>query len=291
MKTIVFGGSGFIGSHVADILSGRGHEVIIFDIKPSAYLKPDQEMVVGDILDFEGVKRAVKGCDYVYNFAGIANLDNAATKPVETVRQNIIGAVNILEACKEAEVKRFVYASTIYVYSQQGGFYRCSKQAAELYIEEYWERYGLGYNILRYGTVYGLRADSGNSIFRYLDQALREKKVSCSGSGEEIREYINVKDAAALSVDILTREYKNQHITITGHRSMTLRDFLNNVNDVLNGSVKVMYEPEKRSPHHYVITPYSYQPREGRKLTGNCYIDLSQGLLECIQEMSVKAKL
>ena len=291
MKTIVFGGSGFIGSHVADILSGRGHEVIIFDIKPSAYLKPDQEMVVGDILDFEGVKRAVKGCDYVYNFAGIANLDNAATKPVETVRQNITGAVNILEACKEAKVKRFVYASTIYVHSQQGGFYRCSKQAAELYIEEYWERYGLGYNILRYGTVYGLRADSGNSIFRYLDQALREKKVSCSGSGEEIREYINVKDAAALSVDILTREYKNQHITITGHRSMTLRDFLNNVNDVLNGSVKVMYEPEKRSPHHYVITPYSYQPREGRKLTGNCYIDLSQGLLECIQEMSVKAKL
>ena len=77
MKAIVFGGSGFIGSHVADELSKRGYETIIYDKVLSTYLQQGQEMIVGDILDIEKVKKAVKGCDYVYNFAGIADLDES----------------------------------------------------------------------------------------------------------------------------------------------------------------------------------------------------------------------
>jgi len=72
---IVFGGSGFLGSHVCDALADRGYKVRIFDAKPSSYLRAGQTMVVGDILDRKMVFRAVEGCDYVYNFAGIADLD------------------------------------------------------------------------------------------------------------------------------------------------------------------------------------------------------------------------
>ena len=77
MKAVIFGGAGFIGSHVADYLLEKGFEVRIFDICESKYLKPGHEMIVGDILDFNQVQKAVTGCDYVYNFAGIADIDES----------------------------------------------------------------------------------------------------------------------------------------------------------------------------------------------------------------------
>ena len=81
MKTIVFGGSGLIGSHVADRLTEAGYDVTIFDLKPSPYLLPGQEIIIGDILDKKAVFDAVKGCDYIYNFAGMADLNTATTEP------------------------------------------------------------------------------------------------------------------------------------------------------------------------------------------------------------------
>ena len=69
-KAIVFGGSGFLGSHVADVLSDDGLDVTIFDRRQSPYLRPDQTMVIGDILDANKVRETIKGQDVVYHFAG-----------------------------------------------------------------------------------------------------------------------------------------------------------------------------------------------------------------------------
>ena len=158
-KAIVFGGSGFLGSHVSDVLSEEGYEVTIFDLEPSPYLQSGQKMMVGDILDREKVIKAVKGKNIVYHFAGLADLDDGKTKPLETVTKNIIGTINILDATVKAKIKHFIYSSTIYVYSSRGGFYRCSKQASENYVNEYQRMYGLDYTILRYGSLYGPRSD------------------------------------------------------------------------------------------------------------------------------------
>lgn len=288
MRAIVFGGSGFVGSHVADDLIDSGYDVRIFDLKTSPYLKPEQEMIVGDILNFKQVLDAVEGCDYVYNFAGIADLDDATTKPIETVRLNIEGTVNILEACRQTAVKRFVPASTIYVYSNKGGFYRCSKQASELYIEEFHNKYGLDYTILRYGTLYGPRADMRNSIYRYLFQALNDKKIILPGDGEEIREYIHVRDAAKLTVKILESEFRNRHLIITGHHPIKFKELITTIKEILsNYSVDVSYL-HRTDPAHYSITPYAYVPKIGQKLTTNCYTDIGQGLLECLHEMEAQ---
>ena len=137
LRVVVFGGSGFIGSHVADALSAAGHKVVIYDKTKSYYIKPSQEMIIGDILDQQSVRKAVINSDIIYNFAGIADIGEAASKPIKTVKYNILGNAFILDAAKEAKVKRFVYASTIYVYSESGSFYRCSKNACELYLETY----------------------------------------------------------------------------------------------------------------------------------------------------------
>jgi len=293
MKVVVFGGSGFVGSHVADELTERGHEVIIYDLRDSPYLRKGQEMIVGDILDKNKISRAVEGCDAVYNFAGIADLDTATTQPIDTVNQNIFGNALVLDASVKAGAKRFVYASTIYVYSSLGGFYRCSKQAAELYIEEYQKRYGLDFTILRYGTLYGPRADERNSVYRYLKQALLSGKITVYGTGDELREYIHVKDAAKLSVDILSDEFKNKHVVITGHHPIKFREMLNTVKEMLGGKVEIEFKPPEESVRygaHYGITPYSFIPKIGQKLVSNFYTDIGQGLLECLHEISREAK-
>lgn len=287
MKVLVFGGSGFLGSHVADELSNSGYDVTIFDQHQSAYLRHDQRMIIGDILNLQNVSDAVNGCDVVYNFAGVADLDDSTTKPLETVRLNIEGNVNVLDASVKAGVKRFVYASTIYVYSNKGGFYRCSKQAAELYIEEFQQRYDLEYTILRYGTLYGPRADERNSMFRYLKEALQNKKITITGDGEELREYIHVRDAAGLTVRILLPEFVNKHVIITGHHPIKLNQLMSTIREVLGNSIDILYKPGT-NPAHYTITPYTYIPKIGKKLTTDYYFDIGQGILECLDEIYVK---
>ena len=284
-KVIVFGGSGFLGSHVADVLTGAGYQVAIYDLRPSPYLIPGQEMIVGDILDREHVSKVVGGYDYVYNFAGFVDLDDAATKPLDTAQLNIIGNLNIMDAAFKANVQRFIYASTIYVYSEKGGFYRCSKQSSELYIEEYKRLHGLDYTILRYSTLYGPRADGRNSIYRYLKQALNTGGIDCSGTGDEIRDYIHVKDAALLSVQILSDEFKNKPVVVSGHHPTKFKDMVAMIKEIIGKDIKINYRSQGDSAH-YTHTPYSFSPKISYKITNNLYIDMGQGLLECLHEIN-----
>ena len=215
----------------------------------------------------------------------MADLDRAADKPLEAVNQNIVGTMHLLDAAVASKVERFVYASTIYVYSRLGGFYRCSKQATELFIEEYNNCYGLEFTVLRYGSLYGPRANEGNGIRRFLCQGLTEGKIIYPGTGDEVREYINVKDAARLSADILAPEYKNQHIVVTGHSPMKSREMLEMIREILNQKISLEFSNASNN-FHYTLTPYSFTPKIGSKLVSNLYTDMGQGLLECLQEIS-----
>jgi UDP-glucose 4-epimerase len=291
MKILVAGGSGFIGSHVADALSDAGHAVTIYDLRPSPYIRPDQRFAQGDIRDKDAVRNAIDGKDAVYNFAGIPHLDIGLHHPIETVEQNILGTVIMLEAARAAGVKRFVYASSIYVYSEGGSFYRCSKQAAELYVEEYQRLHALDYTILRYGTVYGPRADDHNSVRRYIKMALRDRVIKATGTGDEIREYVHVKDAAKSSVRILADEYRNEHVVLTGLHAMKFLDLLVMIREIVGRDVAVKVSPpdpnDARAGNsgHFCITPYCFRPTIAKKLVNNPYYDMGQGLLDCIEEI------
>ena len=285
-RAIIFGGSGFLGSHVAEQLLEKGYDVTVFDRISSPYLKPDQKMIVGDILDANYIKTVVKGHDVVFNFAGLSDLDLGVSQPLEVVQQNIAGTISLLTAAVEAKVQRFVLASTIYVYSNLGGFYRCSKQAAELFVEEFQRRCELDFTILRYGSLYGTRANRSNGIRRLLIQALAEGKITYPGTGDEMREYIHVKDAARLTVDILSQEYKNKHIVITGHHPMKTREMMAMICEILKKDIKLEFSGDLSNNVHYTLTPYSFTPKIGAKLVSNLYVDMGQGLLECLEEIS-----
>jgi UDP-glucose 4-epimerase len=289
MKVLVVGGSGFLGSYVVDALLAEGHDAFVFDVRESKYLQDKRRMIVGDILNPNDVAKALRGADAVYNFAAIADLDDCIRQPVDAVRYNILGNTIILDACAKARVKRFLFASTVYVYSTAGGFYRSTKQASESLIEDYQKYYGLDFTILRFGTPYGPRADHRNSVYRILRQALDKGSIEYPGDGSELREYIHASDCARLSIEALADRYRNERVVLTGHHAIRVSDLFMMVNEILGGSIRIEYSSNtKRSKSiepHYRITPYSYSPKIAKKLVNHYYLDLGQGLLECIDEL------
>ncbi|MCF8069386.1 MAG: NAD(P)-dependent oxidoreductase [Desulfobacterales bacterium] len=284
MNILITGGSGFLGSHVADALSDADHEVTIFDSHKSRYLRPDQKMIIGDVLDQESLNKIVKGQDVVFHFAGIADIDECASKPVDTAKYNILGTVQLLDACRKANIKRFVFASSAYVYSVSGSFYAASKQACEIFIENFSKLYNLKYTCLRYGSLYGKRADDRNSVYRLIKQAIQNGKIIYHGTGEEIRELIHVQDAAQISVAILKPEFENQYIILTGAEKMRYIDLLEMIREMLGTKIKIEMLPSERKAH-YKITPYNFSPKLGRKMVNNPHIDMGQGLLQCMAEI------
>jgi UDP-glucose 4-epimerase len=146
------------------------------------------------------------------------------------------------------------------------------------------ERYRLNYTILRYGSLYGRRADDRNGIYGFLKQAMETGTIHYDGSGDATREYIHVTDAAKLSVQILAQEYANRHLVLTGQERMQVRNLLRMISEMLPNVTECSFG-DQSADGHYVMTPYAFHPKVGHKLVANDYVDLGQGLLDCLAEL------
>tara|TARA_Y100000741_G_scaffold290033_1_gene230124 strand:- start:6040 stop:6915 length:876 start_codon:yes stop_codon:yes gene_type:complete len=291
MKFLIIGGSGFLGSHVADHLSSLGHNVLIFDKNQSNYLKKNQRFFKGDIKKIDNYKSIFKSVDYVYNFAGISDIEASKKKPKETILENILPVVKILEMCNKNNVKKFVFASTIYVYSKQGYYYKCSKLSAELYIREFCKMNKLKYGILRYGSLYGPRSNSLNGIYNLLEKIIKNKKINYIGRSDSKREYIHVEDAARASVDLIDKKYDNQSIIITGETSYKLSDIIQIVSEIVGKKIKVNFSNKLNTgTGHYHYTPYNLIEYESKKYTLPFHVDIGQGLIDTIKEIKKDIK-
>ena len=284
-NVLVIGGSGFMGSHTADVLSEDGNIVSILDKVSSPWLRSDQTMIVGDTMDSDILESSMKDVDCVYYFAGIADIGEAKSNPYKTIEINIMGLTKVLEAAVKNNVKQFIYASTMYVYSSHGSFYRASKQAAEIIIEAYQENYGIDFVFLRYGSLYGPRSQDWNGIKGFAQQVIKTGVLEYSGNGSEVREYIHVLDAAKLSVKALQEEYKNRAVTITGQQSMKVSDMFSMIFEIEGKEVDINYLDEHKGSSHYGNTPYRYTPKASMKIIPTEFVDLGQGLLDIVEEI------
>ena len=140
----------------------------------------------------------------------MADIDDSVKFPEKYLHTNIIGTLNVLKACVECNIKKLIFASSVYVTSNYGSFYRISKQSCEKMIEEFNRNHKLKYTILRFGSLYGPRANKFNSINNMILQAIKNNKISRFGNGDEIREYIHIKDAVDLSIKVIAKEFDNE---------------------------------------------------------------------------------
>jgi len=249
VRVLVTGGSGFIGSHVVDRLRAHHHEPRIFDLLPSPHHPTDEvDTVVGDLLDADAVRVAVRGCDAVVHLAAVADVNRVADDPSYADLVNVRGTGLLLEAARVEGVPRVLYASTIWVY---GGiarpepanedsplalpdhFYTATKLAGEMYCRAYNQLYGLGYTILRFGIPHGPRTREAAVVARFVARALAGEALSITGDGSQSRQFVYVEDLAEGVVAALAPEADGRVYNLVGRESVSVRAIAETVRRVV----------------------------------------------------------
>ena len=293
-RILVIGGSGFIGSHLADKLSKDGHKVIIFDKKKSKYINPEQVFIKGDILNIKKLKEAVIKTDIVFHFGGIADIEYSKNNSKECLETNIIGTNNLLEIVSQMKIKpKIFFGSTLYIYSKYGSIYRISKEACENLIYEYEKNYGINYLILRFGTIYGTRTNNNNSMFNYIEKILNHKNKSLlrlKVSGNELREFIHVHDVANICSDLIFKKNNeiNKSFIITGLDKLKISDLIELIMEIANKKIKISFS--KNNTDHYKITPFSSKINITEKIVPKTYVDIGSGILDIIDSVKKNNK-
>lgn len=232
MKVLVTGGAGFIGSHLVDAYINAGHEVVVFDNLSTGVknnLNPLAKFYEVDIRSTEAAKIFVKEQPQILNHhAAQIRVDIAARDPILDLDINTIGLLKLLqEAVKHRFLKRVILASTggaMYGHKptpfketmipQPLSPYGISKRASELYLNFYFEQYGLSYIALRYANVYGPRQNphgEAGVISIFCDNLLAGKQPIINGDGKQTRDYVYVDDIVSANLAVtdssLTGEY------------------------------------------------------------------------------------
>ncbi|MCW4022062.1 MAG: SDR family NAD(P)-dependent oxidoreductase [Candidatus Bathyarchaeota archaeon] len=229
-KVLVTGGAGFIGSHIVDRLMDEGVKVRVLDDLSTGdesnfsqhESNPDFEFVAGDVRDFGAVKRAVEGVDAVIHEAALVSVTKSVEDPLFSNGVNVVGTLNLLKACVEADVKRFVFASSCAVYGDTEDLpinedvlpkplspYAADKLAAENYIKVFGLTSDLETVCLRYFNVYGPRQKYGpysGVISIFVDKFLGDKSPSIFGDGNQTRDFVNVKDVVEANLCALSQK-------------------------------------------------------------------------------------
>ena len=220
-KILVTGGAGFIGSHIVDRLLNEGFEVTVIDNLSTGQIsnlahnldKKELQFVKGDIRDWSLVKKTMKNVDAIFHEAAIVSVPLSIQNPILTKDVNVNGTLNLLKACLECGVKRFIFASSAAVYEGSSSPqknedlstnpispYGVSKLAAEHYIRSFYKLYGLETTSLRYFNIYGPRqsydkkSQSGGVISVFLNKLLENMQLIINGDGEQTRDFVYVHD-------------------------------------------------------------------------------------------------
>jgi UDP-glucose 4-epimerase len=283
---VLFGGAGYVGRTLAEELVKRGHDVVIADL-PGSQPVPQTRFHGVDIRNAEAVADCIEPGSYVVNLAAVADINVARSQPHECIEINIMGNLNILEGCVKKGAARFVYASTAYVYSAHGSFYRITKRTAEEYTAEYHRRHNLDFLILRYGSLYGGYSNNSNGMHRLISSAVKQGRLYYEGLPTDTREFIHVEDAAALAADLLIGRERNRAYLLTGGERITMQSLFEMIREIL--SRPIIFEFGCRSDSdHYRQTQYNFVPIEARKISRVEHVDLGNGLISLVNRVYVQ---
>ncbi|MGZ4384672.1 MAG: NAD-dependent epimerase/dehydratase family protein [Gaiellaceae bacterium] len=256
---LVTGGSGFIGSHVVDKLAEAGMTPSIFDIAPSPYHGAEVETALGDLLDLDALRGALRGCDAVVHCAASSDVNIVAESPFEAERLNSRGTATLLEAVRLEQTPRVAYASTIWVYGDlrsetpitedvalplPSHLYTATKLAGESYCRSYGELFGVEHTILRFGIPYGPRARPATVLAAFVKRALAGEPLTIQGDGSQSRRFVYVEDLAEGVVAALVQAGANRIFNLVGSENTTIREIAETVGSLV-GEVEISYLPSR----------------------------------------------
>ena len=279
---LITGASGYIGSHLAEFLLKKNINCVLFDKKKSNLFKKNN-LILGDIYDEIKLNKITKNIDVVFHFAATADLYEANKKPFKTIENNLSSTLKLLKASIKNKVKKIVFASSVYAISEQGGIYSTTKLASEMLIEKICKKYNIDFIILRFGTVYGGRANKFNTVNNYVNLAIKKKKIFRETLGKEVRSYIHINDAVKLVYELTQKKYSNNYYNILGNKKYLVKDLFKIIKNNIP-KLKIKYSKKDKRKYNYKINPFSYQLRKGKNIKLKNYISLENGIKNLINK-------
>lgn len=265
-KYLVTGGAGFIGSNIAEELVKRGVEVRVIDNfltgkreNITSFLDKI-EFIEGDIRDFKTCRRALEGVDFVLHQAALPSVPLSIKDPLLISEINIMGTLNLLLASREANIKKFVFASSSSVYGNDPRLpknenmeavpispYAITKLVGEMYCRIFSQIYGLSTICLRYFNIFGPRQDPFSQyaavIPNFIDKMLKGEKPIIFGDGEQSRDFTFVSNVVEANILAAKAEDVTEVVINVACKERTTVNFLvEKINEIIRKNIKPLYE-------------------------------------------------
>lgn len=266
MKICVTGGAGFIGSNIAKELVKQGHEIVVVDNLVNGKLenldpyRDKIEFIKGDIRDIELLKKVFKGVEAISHQAALISVVDSIKQPELYEDVNVNGTKNVLEAAKECNVKKVVFASSCALYGNNKNLpiketeepmptspYADTKVKGENLLKEYHEKYGLKTICLRYFNILGPGQDPNSPyaavIPIFISKLLKDEPPFVYGNGEQTRDFIYIKDVVNANIKaLLENNIEHEIINVATGKETSVNQLLEKLNSILGKDIKPIYK-------------------------------------------------
>ncbi len=271
-RYLVTGGAGFIGSHLAETLSGHGHHVRVLDNFSTgkrenlASFESRIELIEGDITHFDDVIQAMDGVEIVFHQAAVPSVPRSVEDPLGSNRASVDGTLHVLLAARDAGVKRVMYASSSAAYGDQApdlakietmtpqpiSPYGVAKLAAEHYCQVFYRVYGLETVCLRYFNVFGPRQDPEGAyaavIPRFASALLSGAHPTIYGTGEQTRDYTYIGNVVAGNILASTapaEQVAGETFNLAAGGQTSLNTLVEMLQEITGINAAARYEPAR----------------------------------------------
>jgi UDP-glucose 4-epimerase len=270
VKALVTGGAGFIGSHLVRALADSGIRVYVLDnltTGNATNVDPRAVMHVADIRSSETRTLLIRESpDIVFHLAAQADVQQSIGQPDEDADVNVMGTINLLQACHEAGVSKLVFASTSRVYGELQkqciqeddpaepiSGYGLSKLTAESYIRLFYQLYGMKYTILRYGNVYGpgqAAKGEGGVVALFIDRLKKGSPLLIHGDGTQTRDFVYVKDVVRANMAAV-RAADQRTVHVSTGRTTSINRLAYDLLKLHGSSVRPVYSAARAGDIHH----------------------------------------
>ena len=304
LRFLVTGGAGFIGSHLVEELAQRGHQVRIVDDFSTgkkdniASFLDKVELIKGDIRDMEVCTQAAEGMDFVLHQAALTSVPHSIEDPLLTNEVNIKGTLNLLLASREANVRRFVFASSAAVYGDDPHLpkkeevvgaslspYALSKRVGEMFCQLFARTFGLSTVCLRYFNIFGPRQDPASQyasvIPLFISSMLKNEKPVIFGDGEQTRDFLfisNVVEANMLAVE--ADRLGGEVFNIGYGEETSINELARKINEILQMNIQPAYDEPRLGD---IKRSFADISRARKMLKYESMVDFSEGLKRTIR--------
>jgi UDP-glucose 4-epimerase len=262
MKILVIGGSGFIGSHVVDVLLEQNHHVKIYDIESPKFGQAC-EFIKADVMDLVRLVKESEHYEAAYLIAAEANVNRFYDSPFYSNAITSCSAINVGEAARKNGLGRILLASTEWVYGSDPGnpdvliteetpmtddpdhIYTSSKIAAELFCKNYHKMYGVNYTIMRFGIPYGERARPETVTPIFIRKIMNGEEITIHGDGSQTRQFIYVKDLARGCAACLQPKAANETFNLNGGERISVIDIIRNLEAILGRKARLKFVDQR----------------------------------------------